>query len=128
MIFFCFYSIDLYFKFGFTEIQTAVYIRKPQTCQDTSTYSAFYCVGSPIQFRETTHSKYILSMDIYIVVESKQTYSGYVTVAESGCNKHCFKPVLLNRLVSLFLFINLHYQFELPFVPPFLILAYFRCC
>lgn len=67
-------------------------------------------------------------MDIYIVVESKQTYSGYVTVAESGCNKHCFKPVLLNRLVSLFLFINLHYQFELPFVPPFLILAYFRCC
>lgn len=61
-------------------------------------------------------------MDIYIVVESKQTYSGYVTVAEFDCNNHCFKPVLLIRLMSLFLFINLCYQFELAFVPAFLIL------
>ena len=61
-------------------------------------------------------------MDIYTVVESKQTYSGYVTVADFGHNKHSFKTVLLNRLMSLFLFINLCYQFELPVVPPFLIL------
>jgi len=63
--------IELYFKFGFTEIQTAVYTRKSQTCQNTSMYSALYSVGSPIQSRETTHIKCFLGMDVYIIIESK---------------------------------------------------------
>lgn len=81
-------------------------MRKPQTCQDTSMHSALYSVGSPIQFRENTHSKYILSMDIYTIIESKKIYSVYLTVVESGHDKHCFKSVFLTRLRSFFLFIT----------------------
>lgn len=91
--------MDLYFKFGFTEIQTTVCIRKTQTCQDASMYSALYSVSSPIEFKESTHSlKHEYLYNQRIKADLLIQCMLYVAVVEYGNGKECLKSVPFSRL------------------------------